>query len=82
MLGFHLSVIRTKRKLRELLLRKRARLTRSGFKMPEMESVETVGANSRGSKLSKFTIKRNTCGPDDVTIDIKYDIFMYFTEMV
>lgn len=40
--------------------------------MPEMESVETVGATSRGSKLSKFTIQRNTCGPDDVTIDIKY----------
>ena len=82
MLGFHLSVIRMKRKLRELLFRKRARLTRSGFKMSEMESVETVGANSRGAKMSKFTIKRNTCGPDDVTIDIKYDILMYFTEMV
>ena len=62
--------------MRELLLRKRARRL-SGFKMPEMESVETVGANSRGAKMSKFTIKRNTCGPDDVTIDIKYDIFMY-----
>ena len=41
--------------------------------MPEMESVETVAAASRGAKLTKLTIQRNTCGPDDVTIDIKYD---------
>ena len=40
--------------------------------MTEMESVEAVGATARGSKFSKFTIQRNTCGPDDVTIDIKY----------
>ena len=37
-----------------------------------MEPVETVAAASRGAKLTKLTIQRNTCGPDDVTIDIKY----------
>ena len=46
----------------------------TALKMPEMESVESVGATSRGSKLTKFTIQRNTCGPEDVTIDIKYSI--------
>ena len=47
--------------------------------MPEMESVETVAAASRGAKLTKLTIQRNTCGPDDVTIDIKYvlQIFLH-----
>ena len=44
----------------------------AGTNMPEMESVKSVGVNSRGSKFSKMTIQRNTCGPDDVTIDIKY----------
>ena len=51
--------------------------------MPEMESVETVAAASRGAKLTKLTIQRNTCGPDDVTIDIKYawQIFLYIKSM-
>jgi len=44
----------------------------SGKSMPEMEAVESVAVNSRGSKFTKLTIQRNTCGPDDVTIDIKY----------
>ena len=49
--------------------------------MPEMESVETVGAASRGAKLTKFNIQRNTCGPDDVTIDIKYVLNEFVTYM-
>ena len=44
----------------------------AGKSMPEMEAVESVAVNSRGSKFTKLTIQRNTCGPDDVTIDIKY----------
>ena len=52
--------------------------------MPEMESVETVAAASRGAKLTKLTIQRNTCGPDDVTIDIKYvwQIFLNSFEVI
>ena len=42
--------------------------------MPEMEAVESVAVNSRGSKFTKLTIQRNTCGPDDVTIDIRCSI--------